>query len=129
VVESELLPPSAFNHRTPRYLELKDETRARVIKHAHDLGTSLVEVHSHPLFDPVFSASDEAGLRQFVPHVWWRLKGRPYGAIVVAPKGFDALFWLDGPKAPVTLSALDIDGTQLTPSGISLRNWEHNYDE
>ena len=66
--------------------ELSDKARASVIKRAHDLGAALVEFHSHPFpFEACFSPSDLRGLREFVPHVMWRLKGRPYVAVVVAP--------------------------------------------
>src|SRR5258705_249289 len=48
IVESELIPPPGFVMRSRFYLELTDETRARVIKRAHDLSASIIECHSHP---------------------------------------------------------------------------------
>jgi hypothetical protein len=104
------------------YLELRDEMRGSLIKRAHDLNASLVEFHSHPGPYPAqFSPSDLAGFREFVPHVWWRLRGRPYVAVVVAPSGFDALAWLTSPNDPVTLSEITVDGKRLTPTGNTLR--------
>ncbi|HMO55394.1 MAG TPA: Mov34/MPN/PAD-1 family protein, partial [Tepidiformaceae bacterium] len=83
-----------FEYHSSAYIELTDDTRAKVIKRAHDLSCSLVEVHSHTgPWPAAFSYSDIEGLREFAPHVLWRLKGRPYFAIVVARTGFDALGW------------------------------------
>ncbi len=86
------IPPDGFAVQSRGYIELTDECRADVIKRAHDLGAALIELHSHPWQRrPRFSPSDLSGLDEFVPHVMWRLKNRPYAAIVVSPTGFDAL--------------------------------------
>src|SRR5258708_15004813 len=45
LVEVEKLTASDFDEQGPGYLELSDETRKRLIKRAHDLKTSLVEMH------------------------------------------------------------------------------------
>ena len=73
------VPPEGFAARSRFHFELNDATRAAVIKRAHDLRASLIEFHSHhgPL-PAEFSASDWAGFEEFVPHVRWRLRGRPY---------------------------------------------------
>ncbi len=113
-----------FHHRSPYYLELADDTRARVIKRAHDLGASLVEVHSHPCYHAVFSESDIAGFHEFVPHVMWRLKSRPYMAIVFSPGAFDGLVWLDAPDRPAALGHIVIGDLKLAPTGLSLARWE-----
>lgn len=107
------------------YLELRDEMRGSLIKRAHDLNASLIEFHSHPGPYPAqFSPSDLAGFHEFVPHVWWRLRGRPYAAVVVAPSGFDALAWLTSAQEPVALNAIMVDGERLTPTGLTLRKTE-----
>jgi len=106
------------------YLELRDDTRARLIKRAHDLGASLVELHSHPGPWPAkFSKFDFVGLAETVPHIWWRLRKRPYIAIVVAPSGFDALVWLDDPKVPRSLDALVAGDRLMKPTNLSLPEW------
>lgn len=46
--EVKLLQPEAFASRSKFYLQPRDDTRAALIKRAHDLGYSLVEMHSHP---------------------------------------------------------------------------------
>lgn len=103
------------------YLELADEARAKLIKRAHDLGASLVEIHSHPgPWPAAFSMADRVGLRETVPHMWWRLKGRPYLALVVAQSGFDALVWLDNPQIPRHLDGLLVGNRHLTPTNNSL---------
>jgi ThiF family len=119
-VECSPVPPEGFTSRSPFHFELADETRAAVIKRAHDLGASIVEFHSHTgPWPPKFSPSDWAGFEEFVPHVWWRLKGRPYSAVVVSPLGFDAFVWLTAPDAPARLDAILADERVLEPSGLS----------
>ena len=118
----ELLSRNDFEAQETDYLELLDETRARLIKRAHDLGTCLVEMHSHPgPFPAAFSIADRIGLNETVPHMWWRLSKRPYLAVVVARGGFDALVWLDGPKTPRALDALVAGHRLLKPTNLSLR--------
>ncbi len=103
------------------YLELTDVARARVIKHAHDMEACLVELHSHPRpYPAAFSPSDMHGIEEFVPHVRWRLKGRPYAAVVVAPSGFDALAWVGAVKAPVQLHAIETDTEILRATELTL---------
>ena len=122
VQAAELLSGDDYESHESDYLELLDETRARLIKRAHDLGSSLVEMHSHPGPSPAaFSFADRIGLDETVPHMWWRLSKRPYLAIVVARSGFDALVWLDGPKIPQALDALVAGDHLLKPTNLSLR--------
>src|SRR5690242_19671658 len=60
-----------LEHSSAYYLELTDEMRGKVIERAHDLGTTIVEFHSHLCPWPAaFSESDRAGFEEFVPHVW-----------------------------------------------------------
>ena len=55
------------------------------------MGASLVEMHSHIGPWPAgFSYADRLGLQETVPHMWWRLKKRPYLALVVTNCSFDA---------------------------------------
>jgi len=120
----ELLSPEDFDHQAGNFLELADDTRARLIKCAHDLQCSLVEIHSHPgPYQAAFSVADRVGLTETVPHMWWRLKARPYIALVFAPSGFDALVWIDNPKVPVPLNALIAGDRLLKPTNRSLGGW------
>jgi hypothetical protein len=122
MIESAKLADADFTVQAPDYLELADATRARLIKRAHDLDASLVEMHSHPgPWDAAFSPSDLRGLSETVPHMWWRLNKRPYAAIVVAPSGFDALVWLDGPVFPQELHSLAAGSRLLVPTNITIR--------
>ena len=57
-----------------------------------------------------FSLSDISGLEQWVPHLWWRLRGRPYGAIVIDGETLDALAWIEGADEPEQVVSLVIDG-------------------
>ena len=114
------VPPEGFVSRSAYYVELTDATRAHVIKWAHELGASLVELHSHLGPYPArFSPSDRAGFEEFVPHVFWRLKRRPYLAIVVADTGFDGFAWLDDPQEPARLDGIVTGGALLEPTRLS----------
>lgn len=120
VVEAQMLKPGDFAHHQSDYLELDDATRASLIKRAHDLDASLVELHSHPgPFPAAFSYADLRGLQDTVPYMWWRLKKRPYFAIVVADGGFDALAWIIDPAAPEPLR-IAADGKLLLPTNNTL---------
>lgn len=112
-----------FVTKSRHFLELSDTARATAIKRAHDLGASLVEFHSHVTARLAsFSPSDIAGFEEFVPHVWWRLKGRPYFAVVVTKSSFDGFAWLTSPDTPVCLAGIVVDQTRLFPTALSLRS-------
>ena len=122
-IDSAKLVASDFEVQAPDYLELADATRARLIKRAHDLGASLVEMHSHPgPWKAAFSRSDILGLSETVPHMWWRLDKRPYAAIVVSPSGFDAMVWLESPVSPQALDSLAAGSRILRPTNITIRD-------
>ena len=124
VVEIKLLGPEDFTSQEDDYLEMADATRASLIKQAHDMAASLVEIHSH--LDPwpaAFSPADRYGLKETVPHMWWRLNQRPYLALVVAKSSFDALVWIDNPSVPQALDGLLADERTLTPTNSSLWGW------
>lgn len=122
------LSSSDFDCQDDDYLELSDRARASIIKKAHDLGTSLVEFHSHPFSrSAMFSFSDCSGFEEFVPHVWWRLKGKPYLAVVVAQKSFDSLVWLDNPERPRKLDGISTGKHLLRPTGESIQYLEALY--
>jgi hypothetical protein len=123
VVAHELLEHSDFAMQESHYLELSDQTRLRIIKRAHALDASVVELHSHPWHWPAeFSLSDRSGLEEAVPHMRWRLKNRPYLAVVVALTSYDSLAWAGDSDKPAPL-ILEIDGDQLIPTGRSLGGW------
>jgi hypothetical protein len=112
--------PDGFLVRTRYHFELTDESRADAIKKAHDLGASLVELHSHCGSWPAsFSGSDLLGFEEFVPHVQWRLHGRPYLAIVVSRAGFDGLVWLSASRRPIRLKGIAVGRSVLKPTQLS----------
>ncbi len=124
VIEQKLLSPADYAVQTAYHIEVNDDARAYAIKRAHDLGAVLIEVHCHT-FDGggAFSWSDELGLREFAPHVLWRLPKRPYVAVVVAPGEYDALTWSDKNTAPATLVGMRVGDDVITPTGRSARAW------
>jgi hypothetical protein len=121
-IEVALLKADAFECQSRVYLELRDETRAFLIKKAHDLDACLVEAHSHPeQHRAEFSPSDLFGFEEFVPHVRWRLKGRPYLAIVFGARDFDGLSWYGNSNDPKTLDAVVVDGERLIPTNRTIQ--------
>lgn len=121
-VETILIGRTGFTAQSRYYLELCDEERARVIKRAHDLEGCLVEFHSHPSHWPAaFSPSDLAGLAEFVPHVRWRLRQRPYAAVVVALTGFDGLAWHGESLEARLLDRIVVGDRVLEPTGLSFK--------
>lgn len=123
------VPLDGFVIHSRYHIELTDETRAKVIKRAHDLGASLVELHSHMGSALArFSPSDLAGFREFVPHVMWRLKGRSYLAVVASKSSFDAFVWLSNPTSRERLDGLVAGETLLLPTKLSPLTSEYVYD-
>ncbi len=118
-----LVGQDGFKAQYDDYIELSDESRISIIKKSHQTNTALIELHSHPFSSPwaaAFSLADMNGFEETVPHMWWRLPGRPYSAIVVSPSGFDSLVWLKDPHSPESLTALRVDGEMLKPTGMTL---------
>lgn len=119
-----LLQPDDFAFQSSYYFELTDETQANLIKKAHDLNASIIEFHSH-VDQPSarFSHTDWTGFLEFVPHVFWRLKNKPYAAVVVTPGSFDAIAWMNAADKPELLKAIRVDGTLHHPTNNSYKKW------
>lgn len=118
-----LVGQDGFNVQLDDYIELTDESRIAIIKRAHQTNTALVELHSHPFDSPWaagFSLADMKGFQETVPHMWWRLPGRPYAAIVASPRGFDSLIWRKDPHSPENLTALRVGGRLSKPTAMTL---------
>jgi hypothetical protein len=97
--------------QTDQHVVVADETRAEMIQWAWRENLSLVEIHSHGDWAPAqFSGSDIYGFQEWVPHLWWRLRRRPYAAIVSAGDTFDAWAWTLDPQRPLQVSELETDG-------------------
>src|SRR5207253_2261676 len=92
-----------------------------LIKWAWDRDACLVEAHSHPRGDPArLSPSDFHGLAEWVPHLWWRLRGRPYAALVFGDATVDGLAWVDGAGRPEPIRELHTtDGRSVFCTGLS----------
>ncbi len=62
VIDMYKLHECDFVEQRSHYIELRESTQADVIKRAHDLRTSLIEIHSHIGFLPAkFSVADLDG--------------------------------------------------------------------
>ena len=120
VKKIELLEDGDFVVRSSDYLELTDDARQRIIRTAHDGSFAVVEFHSHPFNLPAeFSSADRMGLQRSVPHMLWRLKGRPYLAVVIGPNDFDGLAWLPDKRLFQLSSIIDGD-TLFSATGRSI---------
>ena len=120
-----LATPDDFEIHSEFHVELTDKARARIIKSAWDSGTSPVEFHSHPgdYWGAMFSPSDMYGFSDYVPHCRWRLRGRPYLAVVVSPAGMDALAWIGAAGEPVGLTAIrPAGGADIVPTNRTIDN-------
>jgi hypothetical protein len=102
------------------HCELDDEIRSAVIKWAWDNESCLLEAHSHGLlFPPALSRFDFAQLQEWVPHVRWRLGGRPYVALVTASLQVDGVAWSD--DGPEGIDEIQVDGHEaITTTGLSI---------
>ena len=121
-----------FEIHSEFHVELTDEARARIIKTAWDTGTSPVEFHSHPgdCWGAKFSPSDMYGFSEYVPHCRWRLRGRPYLAVVVSPAGMDALAWTGADGKPVGLDAIrPAGGTAIVPTNQTINSLKEEVPE
>lgn len=108
VVRLEVMTGADVESQSSLHVTLADEVRPRLIKTAWDSGHCLIEAHSHGPRGPAgFSPSDLHGFDDWVPHVRWRLGGRPYAALVVAGQSWDALAWVESSQ-PVAVQALEI---------------------
>jgi hypothetical protein len=124
VIGLRLIDADELAFHSSYHLELKEKTWSTVIKEAHQRKAALIEVHSHLGDEPAeFSASDLYGLTSTVPHVAWRLKGRPFAALVVTRNDFDALVWPSGESAPDALSALRAGRQEFSPTLRSRSRW------
>jgi hypothetical protein len=95
------------------HVELADDVRPRVIKTAWDNSRCLIEAHSHGDWgNAQFSPSDLHGFGEWVAHVRWRLRGRPYVALVKAGETWDALAWIDSDE-PATIEAIEVMSSDM----------------
>jgi len=117
-----IVPPDGYVRQSPYYVELTDDEWAYLIKNAWDRRAALVEIHSHPhARTPVsFTPSDLAGFVGVVPHVRWRLRGKPYLAFVVAPQSFDALAWIENSHRPEPVEGILIGDQIHRPTGLTM---------
>jgi hypothetical protein len=123
--DSYLASTGDFLIQTKYHVTLTDDALAALIKHAWDSRMSIVELHTHPDWegDVAFSPSDKAGLKDLVPYITWRLKGRPYAAIVIGPDTIDALAWVDNPEEPMPVRVATLGEEERVPTNLTYTTW------
>lgn len=116
------IPPEGFEYQSAYHVTLTDDMKTEVIRWAWDARACLVEAHSHADFGRAkFSPSDVMGFAQWVPHLFWRLRRRPYAALVTAGGTFDALAWIEAADKPEEIERIELDdGTVLVATGRTL---------
>jgi hypothetical protein len=126
-----LIGRSGFDYQSPYHVTLTDETKVEVIRWAWDSGASIIEAHSHDgVYPAEFSSSDQLGLREWVPHLFWRLKARPYAAIVTAGYEFDAVAWIEAANRPEQVERIELDdGSTVPATALTLRALERQRAE
>lgn len=121
------VPPEGVAYRNAYHITLTDEMKNDVIRWAWDAHASLVEAHSHSeLADAEFSPSDLWGFRDWVPHLLWRLRGCPYGALIAAGDSFDALAWFKTAERPEQVERIELDDGVLTATRRTMRALDHD---
>lgn len=122
VADARLLGVDDFAIQTPLHIDLAEHVRPELIQRALRDDACLIETHSHNHAGPVaFSASDRRGFQEWVPHMRWRLRRRPYVALVFSFDTFDGLCWSDGDAEPLDNLLLD-GGRRIQPTN---RTYEH----
>jgi hypothetical protein len=116
----------------PWCVQLEDVTQQRVLQWASGTAGAIVEMHSHlgRFGDPAqMSPTDVQGLRTWVPHVRWRLRGRPYVALVAGPSTLDGLVWSgDNAAAPLALAGWSTPSATHPVTGLSIASWKEAAD-
>jgi hypothetical protein len=103
------------------HVTLDNEVQTEMIQWAFSTGRCLIEAHSHGTLWPAeFSRTDVLGLDEWVPHVRWRLRGRPYAALVTGGIDFDALAWADASTDPAQVERLVAGSLDLVATGRTL---------
>lgn len=123
VEETYPVPEEELDSSSRYFIALGDEALQKAIRKAFNSGLVPIEVHSHrdASYQAGFSKSDFEGFEETVQHVRWRLRGRSYIALVMAPTGFDALLWRGDQNGRAEgLGALIVGDRMRQPSGRSL---------
>jgi hypothetical protein len=121
-----LAEPSDFDVQSDVHITLTDDALARLIKRAWNMQLAVVELHSHPMSNRRvgFSPTDLTGLADHVPYMFWRLRGRPYAAIVVGQAAVDAVAWVKGPDDLQAVGQLRIGAEVITPTRETISQLE-----
>lgn len=112
IVDLRLVAGHRFTLQSEDRADLDDAIRSEMIQWAWREGGCLVEAHSHGevLVPARFSRFDFSQFDDWVSHVRWRLRQRPYLALVTAGVQVDGLAWLD--EVPVAIDAVRVDGRE-----------------
>lgn len=111
-----------YAYQSPHGTALADSVRPHVLGWASASGNALVEVHSHGALSrrTTFSPTDLEGLAEVVPQMLWRLRVRPYTALVLGDGDIDALTWERKGELPTPPSVVVLGGRTLAPTAIAL---------
>lgn len=91
-----------------RALVLREEAKVSMLAEMKRAGHGVVDVHTHPASDRrvAFSAFDEQELPSYSRYVRLKLRGKPFGAIVLGRRGYYGLFCDDRVFEPLVIRAV-----------------------
>jgi len=115
-----LVPTSGWDVQMDVYLEMTAEERAKILKRARDRNTAIIDCHSHPHSQEEvwFSPSDHVGITEFAQYVRWKLKAKPFAALVFGETSIDGVVWQGDFACAEPLATLSIVGQgRLRPTG------------
>jgi hypothetical protein len=130
LVDVRAMGPADFDHQSAMHVSLAEHVRPELIAWAWKRELCLVEAHTHVRGDPVcLSSTDLSGLSDWVPHVWWRLRARPYAAIVFGDETVDGIAWRRSATGAEGVAALEVDGRPpQVMTGLSLPRFSRRID-
>jgi hypothetical protein len=121
-----LVPASGWEAQVEFYLQMKDSERAKIMKLAREKNLCAIDCHSHPRAcdDVWFSPSDVAGITEFAQYAKWKLRGKPFAAMVWGEQSVDAVLWQVEFSHAERVAQVKIIGNAeqtLTPTGSWFR--------
>jgi hypothetical protein len=136
-VDVHLVPADAWDYQSEMHLQMSDEERGKILKMARDKGLALVDCHSHPHAgdDVWFSGSDVSGITEFAAYVNWKLRNKPFAAIVWAEDSLDAVAWHGAFDSVQSVESVNIESSAgiraIAPKNTwhKHRFWKNRYEQ
>ncbi|KAA3645715.1 MAG: ThiF family adenylyltransferase [Chloroflexi bacterium] len=112
LVKDVILVPDEDVFISQDHWEVMPEGYLRAVNAAVQSGLCLIEMHNHIWPPPRFSATDRAGLAEFVPYIHQSLPGKPYAALVWTEEGIYGEYFLPNGKTGI-INSIVVYGDRL----------------